>query len=112
MNPQNKTPLFSDTMEEESTFFRNQSMKIKDSLSNEAYKNFCNINNNEERVKFIYNLETVQKIEAPIAPANKNSENALKNKNLGNQFFGKENYEAAVKFYSQAIMECPKSEGI
>lgn len=101
-----------DGLETEGIFFRDKIIAIKESLSQESYKNFCNINSDEERIRFIYNLDAVHNMDLPETPFKKNSENALNCKNQGNTSFGKQNFEQAAKLYSQAILDCPSSEDI
>lgn len=103
--------LTRDGLESEGVFFRDKILAIKESLSQESYKNFCNINSDEERIQFIYNLDAVHNMDLPKTPFKKNSENALNCKNQGNTSFGKQNYEQAAKLYSQAVLDCPSSEG-
>lgn len=112
MNLPHKEPSLSgDFMEGEGTFFRTHSITIQESINKESYKNFSNLHNDTERIKFMYSLDAIHKIELPRSPFHKNGQNALNYKNQGNNAFGMNNFEHAAKLYSRGLIECPNTEG-
>lgn len=93
---------------ENEQFFENNFLKVRSEISDENFLKFSNLNINEERYKFVNNLESAQKF------LNNNQEIFGKNLELGYDFkkkgnaaFQKQDWIEALKNYNRSYVVTP-----
>lgn len=93
---------------ENEQFFENNFLKVRSEISDENFLKFSNLNINEERYKFVNNLESTKKF------LNNNQEIFGKNlelgydfKKKGNSAFQKQDWIEALKNYNRSYVVTP-----
>lgn len=94
---------------ENDQFFENNFLKIRSEISGENFLTFSNFNFNEERFKFVYNLESTQKfLTSNHGIFGKNLELAYDFKKRGNSAFQKQDWIEALKNYNRSYVVTPE----
>lgn len=90
-----------------SSLFQNECNKIVSSLKTDDIEKFKLLENDEERIRFLYN--SAKSIPITLKDAGKNIEEAQRKKVEGNELFAKKEYEIALLAYNEGIIKCPQN---
>lgn len=99
--------------------FSVQHDRFRKSLKSTDWDEFAKLTDDKQKVRFVY--EKLYK-QAEATPADdsicndtpevsKNGPKALEMKKTGNEYFQKSNYQNALNWYSQAVLNCPQNNG-
>lgn len=93
---------------ENEQFFENNFLKVRSEISDENFLKFSNLNGNEERYKFVNNLESTQTfLISNHEISGKNLELGFEFKKKGNAAFQKQDWIEALKNYNRSYVVTP-----
>ncbi|XP_008202496.1 SET and MYND domain-containing protein 4 [Nasonia vitripennis] len=92
-------------------FFRDNLIKVRAAIDNQAFRKFATLDDNGARVAFLLNYPECH--ELPVEVENYERKDPIKAKSLkdsGNTSFGFDHYEVAIEEYNNAVLVAPKKE--
>lgn len=103
-----------------SGFFINYYQNLRNNLKSDEIKSFSSLTTNEERFKFVHSLNGIEKKlclqrhdrenvngDEKEIRFFKDSNCALQMKNVGNKFFGAQQWNEALNFYNKSYLMTP-----
>ncbi|KAI4479584.1 hypothetical protein M0804_010981 [Polistes exclamans] len=94
-----------------SDYFSSNLFAVRNSISQQDFKKFTNLRSNAERIAFILSYPEAHHLSFEIDNHEiKDGVKALKFKNIGNNYFGSEDYLEALDAYSKAVLLAPQKD--
>ncbi|KAI4487055.1 hypothetical protein M0802_012078 [Mischocyttarus mexicanus] len=94
-----------------SDYFSSNLFAVRNAISQQDFKKFTNLRTNAERVAFVLNYPEAYNLSFEIDNHEvKDGFKALRFKNIGNDYFGREDYRKALDSYSEAVLSAPLKE--
>ncbi|XP_017766370.1 PREDICTED: SET and MYND domain-containing protein 4-like [Eufriesea mexicana] len=104
--------MFKEDDNEISDYFRSNFIKLKNAITPQDMKKFICLNNNWERIGFVLGYPQIYDLSLHLMDDQmlKNSEKALKLKDVGNKHFGRGEFVKALETYSNAVLLAPRKD--
>lgn len=101
---------FSDETETKG-FLKGLFQKLQSNLNAEQVKNFANLDNDEERFKFVVKDANLKEFTVSRNASIKNLKLSLDFKQKGNSEFQRQNWKSALDFYNKGLLLLPAEHG-
>lgn len=100
----------SENKPEISGFFRSNLLAVTKAIRQPDFKKFAALESNAERVAFVLSYSEAHQVPLEVEkPMVKDSDGAIRLKNIGNKFFGRGEYTKALETYSSAAFLAPSA---
>ncbi|XP_003487532.1 SET and MYND domain-containing protein 4 [Bombus impatiens] len=96
-----------------SDYFRSNFLALQNAVSPQDMKKFIALNENSERIRFLLRYPVIYNLPVRVTEEGdllKNSEKALKLKDIGNKYFGRGEFIKALGSYSNAVLLAPRKD--
>lgn len=104
--------MYKEDDSEISDYFRSNFTKLQNAITPQDMKKFICLNNNWERIDFVLGYPQIYDLSLHLPEVDdqmlKNSEKALKLKDVGNKYFGRGEFVKALETYSNAVLLAPQ----
>lgn len=94
-----------------SDYFRSNFLALQNAVTPQDMKKFIALNENSERIRFLLRYPVIYNLPVRVTEEGellKNSERALKLKDIGNKYFGRGEFIKALGSYSNAVLLAPR----
>ncbi|XP_011883193.1 PREDICTED: SET and MYND domain-containing protein 4 [Vollenhovia emeryi] len=92
-------------------FFRSNLIAVRKAIRQQDFKKFAALESNAERVAFVLSYSEAHQLPLDVErPMVKDSDGAIRLKDVGNKFFGRGEFTKALEVYSNAALLAPSTE--
>ncbi|XP_076627679.1 protein-lysine N-methyltransferase SMYD4 [Colletes latitarsis] len=103
--------MLDESNEETNNYFSSNLLELQNAITAEDSKRFAALNSNSERIDFVLRYSEAHRLPLEIEnQTQKNSEKAIRLKDLGNKYFGHGEFHKALEMYSNAVMLAPQED--
>lgn len=89
-------------------FFRSNLLAVRKTIHQQDFKKFAALESNAERVAFVLSYSEAHQLPVEVEkPMIKDTDGAIRLKDIGNKFFGRGEFGKALETYSNAALLAP-----